>query len=104
MLKYNTTLPNAPPKSLPIPRMAGPYAGYGSTHQDMLNAQMGLAQADYDIARQKGETDYSLKQQEAERQLVLQGLQQMNEAQQNRNAIANSRLGAVSGLLSGLFS
>lgn len=103
MLTYNTTLPNAPPQALPIPRMAGPYAGYGSTHQDMLNAQMGRAQADYEIARQKGETEYGLKQRAAEQQLVLQGLQQMNEAQQNQNAMMNSRFGAVSGLLSGLF-
>jgi hypothetical protein len=103
MLTYKTTLPNAPPQSMPMPRMAGPYAGYGSTHQDMLNAQMGQAQADYDIARQKGETDYALKQQAAERQLVLQGLQQMGEAQQNQNALMNQRVGNVSGLLSGLF-
>lgn len=88
---------------MPIPDLSGPYGGYGSTHQDMLNAQLGRAGADYDIAREQASTDYSLKQQAAERQLVLQGLQQMGDAQQNNNALSNARLGAVSGLLSGLF-
>lgn len=103
MLTYNTTLPNLPAQSLPIPNLSGPYGGYGSSHQDMLNAQMGQAQANYEIERQKANTDYAMKQQAAERQLVLQGLQQMNEAQQNQNSLANARLGGVGSLLSGLF-
>lgn len=103
MLTYNTTLPNLPPQSLPAPNLESPYGRYGSTHQDMLNAQMGAANANYEIDRQKANTDYALKQQAAERQLVLQGLQQMGEAQQNQNALTNQRIGNVSGLLSGLF-
>lgn len=103
MLKYNTTLPNIPPQSLPAPNLESPYGRYGSTHQDMLKAQMGVANANYEIERQKANTDYALKQQAAERQLVLQGLQQMSEAQQNQNSLMNQRLGNVSGLLSGLF-
>ena len=104
MLTYNTTLPNIPPQSLQLPKLEPPYGKYGSTHQDMLNASMGRMNADYEIERQKANTDYSLKQQAAERQLVLQGLQQMGEAQQNQNALMNQRFGNVSGLLSGLFS
>lgn len=104
MLTYKTTLPNIPPQSLRLPNLESPYGKYGSTHQDMLNASMGRLNADYEIARQKANTDYAMKQQEAERQLVLQGLRQMGQAQQNQNSIANQRLGNVSGLLSGLFS
>jgi hypothetical protein len=64
---------------------------------------MGVNNAAYGIEKSKAANDYALKQQDAERQLVLQGLQQMSQAQQNQNALANSRIGNVSGLLSGLF-
>lgn len=87
-----------------MPNLDSPYGKYGSTHQDMLAGQMGALNANYEIERQKANTDYQTKQQAAERQLVLQGLQQMGEAQQNRNSLANARLGGVSSLLSGLFS
>ena len=59
--------------------------------------------AAYNLEQSKLANDYALKQQDSERQLVLQGLQQMSQAQQNQNSLANSRLGNVSGLLSGLF-
>lgn len=104
MLSYNTTLHNIPPQAIPAPNLESPFARYGSAHQDMLKAQMGVANANYAMDREKANTDYAMKQQEAERQLVLQGLQQMNAAQQNQNSIANARLGNVSSLLSGLFT
>lgn len=103
MLTYNTTLPHVPPQSIQMPNLESPYGKYGSTHQDMLNASMGAANANYEIDRQKATTDFALKQQAAERQLVLQGLQQMGEAQQNQNALTNQRIGNVSSVLSGLF-
>jgi hypothetical protein len=64
---------------------------------------MGVNNAAYNLEQSKLANDYALKQQDSERQLVLQGLQQMSQAQQNQNSLANSRLGNVSGLLSGLF-
>ena len=104
MLTYNTTLPFDAPKSLPSPVPASPFTRYGSTHGDMLRAQMGAANAQYGIDSAKAANDYQLKQQDAERQLVLQGLQQMGQSQQNQNSLANARFGAVNGLLSGLFT
>jgi len=103
MLTYNTTLPFSAPQGLPTPAPQSPFTRYGSTHDDMLRAQMGVNNAAYGIEQAKAENDYALKQQDAERQLVLQGLQQMSQAQQNQNSLANSRMGNVSGLLSGLF-
>jgi hypothetical protein len=64
---------------------------------------MGVNNAAYNLEQSKLANDYALKQQDSERQLVLQGLQQMSQAQQNQNSLANSRMGNVSGLLSGLF-
>jgi hypothetical protein len=64
--------------------------------------------AGYDIEATKANTDYAMKQQEAERQLVLQGLQMMDRAQQNQNSVYNTRLqnmtGLASNLLGGLFN
>jgi hypothetical protein len=103
MLKYNTSLGFSPPQSLPAPDLQSPYGKYGSTHADLLKSQMMAQNADYDIAKSKGEIDYAVKQQAAERQLALQGLQQMSQAQQNQNSVANARFGMVNSLLSGLF-
>jgi len=103
MLTYNTTLPFASPQGTPAPLPESPFTRYGSTHDDVLRAQMGVNNAAYNLEQSKLANDYALKQQDSERQLVLQGLQQMSQAQQNQNSLANSRLGNVSGLLSGLF-
>jgi hypothetical protein len=63
--------------------------------------------AQYDIDASKANADYQNKQQEAERQLVLQGLQMMDKGQQNQNSIYNTRLQNMTGfagnLLGGLF-
>lgn len=103
MLNYNTTLPFSPPKTMPQLQGMKPYGGYGSSYDDVMRGQMSQANANYGVQASRAETDYALRQQDAERQLVLQGLQQMNEAQQNRNSLLNARLGGVSSLLSGLF-
>ncbi|NBW15499.1 MAG: hypothetical protein EBR82_46685, partial [Caulobacteraceae bacterium] len=98
MLTYNTTLPNAPPRGLPAPQIQSPYGRFGSAHSDVLASQMGSNNADYELAKARGELDYATKRQAAEQQLALSGLQQMAQAQQNRNALVNSRVGAVSSL------
>jgi hypothetical protein len=103
MLTYNTTLPFSAPQGLPAPDPQSPFTRYGSTHDDMLRAQVVANSAAYGIDQAKAANDYAMKQQDAERQLVLQGLQQMSQAQQNQNSLANTRIGSVSGLLSGLF-
>jgi hypothetical protein len=103
MRTYNTTLPFASPQGMPAPSPGSPFTRYGSTPDDVLRAQMGVNNAAYNLEQSKLANDYALKQQDSERQLVLQGLQQMSQAQQNQNSLANSRMGNVSGLLSGLF-
>ena len=104
MLNYNTSIPFSAPQGPPSPAAQTPFTRYGSTHDDVLRAQMGANNAQYALDKSRADNDYALKQQDAERQLVLQGLQQMGHAQQNQNSLMNTRLGNVSGLLSGLFS
>jgi hypothetical protein len=104
VLTYNTTLPFSAPQGLPSPAAQSPFTRYGSTHDDVLRSQMGINNAAYGLEKSRAANDYALKQQEAERQLVLQGLQQMSQAQQNNNSLTNARMGNVSSLLSGLFS
>lgn len=113
MLTYNTSLQNRPPlpdgdrqKALSGLKIKSPWA-YGSAHKDILNAANVANQAAYDVEATKVNTDYEMKQKEAERRLVLAGLQQMNEAQQNQQQLVNTRMqnmyGVVGNLLGGLF-
>lgn len=114
MLTYNTTLPNSPPfeptqltSALDGLKIRSPYKQFGSTHQDALN-WLGDNNANvYRRAADRANTEYAMRQQEAESQLALAGLQQMNEAQQNQRSLQNSRLqqmtGVVGGLLQGVF-
>jgi len=115
MLTYNTSLQNTPPyddaqraDALKALAVRSPYGKFGSTHQDLLNAYGGSNAAQFDLASTKADTDYTLAKQQAERQLVLQGLQQVGQAQQNNQNLQNSRLqamyGTASSLLGGLFS
>lgn len=114
MLTYNSSLQRQPP-SREIDRAAAaksmrtsPYAAYNQNHRDVMAALGGLAGSQFELASEKANTDYDLAQQQAQRQLVLAGLQQMGEAQQNNNSLANTRLqnmvGFSSGLLRNLFS
>jgi hypothetical protein len=115
MLNYKTSLQNKPPVSdqyradaLAGLRVKSPYTQYGSTHDDILMTIGDANAAQYDIDASKANADYQNKQQEAERQLVLQGLQMMDKGQQNQNSIYNTRLQNMTGfagnLLGGLFS
>jgi len=103
MLKYNTSLPYAPPKAPPSPPARSPFTKYGSAHDDVLRAQMGSNNADYEVEAAKAVNEYDLKQMEARNRLVLAGIQQMNETQQQQNSLRNTGVGMVSSVLSGLF-
>ena len=107
MLKYNTTFNPRPPSAGPM-RMESPYSQYNQNHRDILSGLADSAAADYGVAASKASSEFDAKRREAQNQLVLQGLQQMAEAQQNSNTLANTRMQNVSGfasdLLRGLFS
>jgi|694.fasta_scaffold04516_10 hypothetical protein len=102
MLTYNHTLPSQPPMALQMPTDS-PFTKFGSTHGDMLAAQLGRAQADYDVNAARSANDYAQRFMDAENQLVLQGLNNMGQAQQNDNSLFNQRLGNMTGILASLY-
>lgn len=113
MLTYDSTLSRQPPtraidtgaaaKAMRMP----PYGAYNQNHRDVMAALGGLAGAQFGVDSEKANADYDLAQQQAQRQLVLSGLQQMGAAQQNNNSLANTKLqnmvGFAGGLLGDLF-
>ena len=69
---------------------------------------MGSVNAErYSREADRANSDYDLAQRDAEQQLVLAGLRQMADAQQNAQSVYNTRLqnltGFAKGLLGGLF-
>lgn len=107
MISYQTQLPQFPayPKqgmALEALTAGTPFSVYNQNHEDVM-AGLGAANAaQFDIEATKAATDQQLRRQRAEQQLVLQGLQQMNDAQQNENSLASNRLQNSSSMLSGL--
>jgi hypothetical protein len=115
MLNYNTSLTSAPPYSpaqkadaLKALSAGSPYSKFGGVHDDVFRSEGAKNASTFDLEATKANTDYQLAQQAAERQLVLQGLQQMGQAQQNQQNLTNTRLqnmyGTANNLLGGLFS
>lgn len=108
MLTYTTTLAAAGPGFAPPPKLPSPYNVYGQNHRDVLAGLQSPLNANYSIAQSKANSDYDMRKMDAERQLTLQGLQQMSQAQQQSNDLANQRFslltGTAGGLLQGLFS
>ena len=106
-MQYKTTLNPTPVGRVPFPGADASYRAYGQNHGDVLAALRDSNAASFDIAQAKAESDQQLRQQEAQNQLVLQGLRQMDQAQQNDNSLRASRLstltGSVGSLLGGLF-
>lgn len=111
MLTYNSTLPNAPPNSQ-YTALAGlqeksPFSQFGANHQDVVNALAGPAASALDMSAYRAQSDYALRQQAAQRALVLSGLQQQSDAARAQRDIGTSRLqmmtGVANNLLSGLF-
>lgn len=114
MLTYNSTLQNRPPVSdsqrnaaLAEIRQRSPYTQFGQNHQDVLGALTENAATVLDMEAYKANTDYALRQQEAQRQLALAGLQQQSQAENNQRDMATNRLQMMTGfannLLGGLF-
>ena len=104
-LSYTPNLINAPPYSpqqresaLAAITAPSPYGKYNQNHQDVMASLGGQAAAQFDMGATKANTDYALDQQRAERELLLQGLQQQAQKQQNQQSLTNTRLGNLYGL------
>lgn len=115
MLTYNSPLQSGPPvndqqmqAAMAGLRPKSPYGIYGQNHQDLLDAVGGANASSYARQARRANTEYSLQERQAARQLALAGLNQMATAERNQQDLATSRLqqmtGTVSGLLGGLFS
>lgn len=114
MLTYNTQLPSQPPVS-PTARASvlaamtakSPYTAYGQSHQDAMDRLGSINAETYASAADRANDEYDAAQRQAQQQLALAGLQQMAQAQQNKNDLGNNRLqqmtGFASSLLGGLF-
>lgn len=114
MLRYDTRLPFAPPvtqqgieDAVQGMKIKSPYKGYGSAHQDTLDWMGDNNAANYRQSADRANFDYAAKQQAGAREMALQGLQQMSQAQQNEQGVQNSRLqnmiGVIGGPLGGLY-
>lgn len=106
-MQYKTTFSPTPVGRAPFPGADVSYRAYGQNHGDVLAALRDSNAASFDVAQTKADADQRVRQQEAQNQLVLQGLRQMDQAQQNDNSLRTSRLSALTGsvgsLLGGLF-
>jgi hypothetical protein len=80
---------------------------YGQRHSDVYDAAAYSNAAEYDRSAEKANTDYQLRQQEAQRKLVLSGRGELAQEQQRQNDVANKRnsivYGAAQNFLGGLF-
>lgn len=108
MINYNTFLGNSPPASLDFPmvdaiRKRSPYQGFGANHQDVLRMTASAPK----MEAYKANSDYAMRQQDAQRDLALAGLQMQAEAENNQRNLGVQRLQMMTGfannLLSGLF-
>jgi len=113
MLTYDTTLQAQPPVSgtqmqsaLRGLRIKSPY-GYSTQHQDVLNALGDQNAAQYQMQADKANSQFGAQKLNAQRDLALQGLQQMSQARQDAMNLSNAQrgmsYGLVNSLLSGLF-
>lgn len=113
MLQYQTELPYLAPAagSMRQSALAGILGAkpqqYGQRHSDVYDAAAYSNAADYDRSAEKANTDYQLRQQEAQRKLILSGLNDMAQEQQRQNEVANKKnsivYGAAGNFLGGLF-
>jgi|694.fasta_scaffold31901_4 hypothetical protein len=102
MLTYRTSFKPDAPGSAPRPSSQSPYKAYGANHQDVLDGLMGKSDADYAVAQGTINANHDLAKRTAENQLVLQGLQQMSQAQQNATDLGTRRFSALTGMFGGL--
>lgn len=105
MITYQSSLRNSPPGSVDFPavefiKSKSPYRGYNENHQDVLRM---LARGP-SMEAYKANSDYALRQQEAQRDLALAGLQQQSQARNNARDLGVQRLQSMTGLFSNLLS
>lgn len=81
-----------------------PWSAYGQSHGDVMRSQGDENAALYGLAAGKANYDFSLQRQQAQNQLVLNGLQQMQQQGQDQANLANSRLGMTAGIYNSLLS
>lgn len=108
--QYQTSLKNQPPVTPQMRALDGlvsPYQ-YPGAHSDVMKSRAGQIAADYNVASDRANTDYSLAQQQAENQLALQGLSNLAQDQENQRNAYQKRMDMMRGLqgsiLGGMFN
>jgi hypothetical protein len=98
MLSYNTGIQNNPPVPFGMQQQAlaglasqGGALKYPGSADDVYRARSAAAAMDYERAAATSNNDYLANAQKAQQSTALAGLQQMSQAQQNANSLANQR-------------
>lgn len=109
MYTYNTGLKSRPPVT-PTMRaglLSGLSGGMPGVNEDVARSQGAAAQADYGMATDRMNSDYSLAQQNAQDSLVTQGLGVLAAERDKQRHLDQKRLDVMRGfsnmLLGGLF-
>jgi hypothetical protein len=96
MLRYQSSLQNAPPPSRDIAAQSQqafarfPYPGQNP--QDVFRGMSQMQAVDMDRYAQQQEDQYNAQQQEAQRGLALAGLGMMAQGQQNQTNVGTNRM------------
>lgn len=115
MFSYQTSVEDRPPytpwqhqKAMADLGRRSPYAVYGQNHQDVVKVLGEREASSLDREAMRANVDYSLAQQQSQRDLALSGLTQMAKARQDEINLDNQRLqnmvGLAGDLLKGLFN
>lgn len=121
MLTYDTGIQAKPPinPAMQQKALAGLHAygqmQYPGPAQDVYDGRATEAGVDYERATTAANNKFMAEAQQAQQDTALRGLQQMSQAQQNDNNLANQRqqmsldyagklFGGMNSMLSGLFS
>jgi len=109
MLTYRSNIPSAPPVSQRMrdAALSGILAPSPYGQSDLYGALAKSNAVDYDRAASAANAEYENKRRQAMNALVVSGLGQMADQQQQRNDLMNKQsslvYGTVGGLLGGLF-
>lgn len=113
MLTYNSELrPSRPAVSRDFSGLSNlaarsPFSAYGQNHSDVMRGLVADSRNALNMEAAKAESDYTLKQQEVQRQLALAGLKNQAEAEQQDTALATQQMqnsfGLINSVLSGLY-
>jgi hypothetical protein len=96
MLRYQSSLQNAPPPAQALAQQAqqalaqSPYQG--QNHQDVFRGMGQMQAVDMERYAQQQEDQYNAQQQEAERGMALAGLGMMAQGQQNQTNLGTNRM------------